>query len=201
MATVERVKCWTPPFRVSFPSVFEASSFEGSKPKYSVVGLWYPKKFDDKQKALWRAIHVELDKATKEKFKKAYKDLPPNFKKAIRDGEEKSHLEGYGAGCMFGTMSSLQRPGVIDRNKDIITDSSVLYPGCWARATVTVYAYDNKGKGVALGLHNIQKLGEGENFSGRAAADEDFGDDASEVWDDPEAGGDADEDFKDDPLG
>lgn len=201
MATTDKKKLWTPPFRVSFPAVFEASSYQGSKPKYSTVGLWYPAKFNDKQKVLWKAMGAEIDRVSREFFKKAYKDLPANIKKPIKDGVEKDHLEGYGKGCMFGTMSSLQKPGLIDRDRDAITDQSLFYPGCWARATVTVYAYDNVGKGIALGLHNIQKLGEGESFSGRAAPDEDFGDDASEVWDDPEAGGGDDFTDEGDPLG
>ena len=66
MASTERKKLWTPPFRVSFPSVFEASSYQGSKPKYSVVGLWYPAKFDAKQKevAPWPECHTSPRRAS-----------------------------------------------------------------------------------------------------------------------------------------
>lgn len=83
---------------------------------------------------------------------------------------------------MFATASSKQRPGLVDRNKQPILTEEEFYPGCWARATVTAYSYDNVGKGVAFGLHNIQKLGDDENFTGRVAAEEDFGDDADDVW-------------------
>lgn len=196
----ERKAIFTPPFRVSFPNVFAPSSYNGGEPKYSVVMLFYPKGKD------WTKRHTELlegmkriaDEASLEKFKKRINDLPDNFRKPFRRGEEKSHLEGYGEGMIFATASSKQRPGVVDRDRQDILSEGDFYPGCWARASVTAYAYDNKGKGVAFGLHNLQKLGDGENFTGRLSAEEDFGDDASEVWDGASgANGAVDED---DPL-
>ena len=181
---VERTKVITPPFRVSFPSIFEPSSYQGGDPKYSLAMLFYPAKFSEADKKAFAALKAAADAAGMDKFKKAVKDFPDNMRRPLRRGEEKAHLEGYGEGCVFATASSKQRPGLIDRDKQDILDKDAFYPGCWARATVTAYAYDNKGKGVAFGLHNIQKLGDGENFTGRVAADEDFGDDASAVWGD-----------------
>ena len=178
----ERLKAVTPPFRVSFPAVFEASSYQGSDPKYSVVMLFYPDKFTDADKRAWVAVQAIADAASKDMFKKLVKDLPGNFKKPLRDGAEKAHLDGYGEGMVFGTASSKQRPGLVDRNKQPILAEDEFYPGCWARATVTAYPYDNIGKGVAFGLHNLQKLGDDENFTGRVAAEDDFGDDADDVW-------------------
>ena len=179
----ERLKIVTPPFRVSFPAVFEPSSYQGGDPKYSVVGLFDPDKVTEADKKAWASMQAIADAASKDKFKKADKDLPANFKKPIRSGAEKEHLEGYNVpGCMFATFSSKQRPGIVDRNKQPILTEDEFYPGCWARATVTAYPYDNVGKGVAFGLHNIQKLGDDENFTGRMAAEDDFGDDADDVW-------------------
>lgn len=178
----ERKAIFTPPFRVSFPSVFQPSSFNGGEPKFSVVMLFYPKEFTPKHKELWEGLKRIADEASKEKFKKLLKELPENFRKPFRRGEEKAHLEGYGEGMIFATASSKQRPGIVDRDRNDLISESDFYPGCWARASVTAFAYDNKGKGVAFGLHNLQKLGDGENFTGRLSAEEDFGDDADEVW-------------------
>lgn len=183
----DRTKVVTPPFRVSFPSVFEPSSYEGSAPKYSVVMIFDPSKFTEADKKAFAQMKAILDTASKEKFKRVVKDLPDNFKRALRKGEEKAHLEGYGPGMIFATASSKQRPGLIDRNKQPILQADEFYAGCWARATITAYAYDNKGKGVAFGLHNLQKLGDDTNFSGRVAAEEDFDDDADKAF----PGGDA----------
>jgi hypothetical protein len=183
----ERKPIFTPPFRVSFPNAFRPSSFQGGDPKYSVVMLFYPEKFTDAHKALWKDMGRIVNEAMLEKFKKSLKDMP-GAKNPFRKGEEKAHLDGYGPGCIFATASSKQAPGVVDRNRQDIFEGD-LYPGCWARASVTAFAYDQKGnKGASFGLHNIQKLGEGENFTGRIAAAEDFGDDVSAVFPESEAG-------------
>lgn len=183
----ERKPIFTPPFRISFPNAFRPSSFNGGEAKYSIVMLFYPEKFTDQHKVLWKDMGRIVNEAVLEKFKKLLKDIP-NSKSPFRKGEEKAHLDGYGPGCIFSTASSKQQPGVVDRNKQDIFEKD-LYPGCWARASVTAYAYDQKGnKGAAFGLHNVQKLGEGENFSGRMAASEDFGDDVNGVFPESDAG-------------
>jgi hypothetical protein len=180
----ERKKVVTPPFRVSFPSVFTKSEFGEGKPKYSVVALFYPGKMNDKEKAQFKAMQGLLDEACRGKFGKPLVEMAknPNFKRGLRKGEEKADLDGYGEGCVFATLSTLNRPGLIDKEKQPILSEEDFYAGCWARATVTAYGYDNKSKGVAIGLQNLQKLGEGDPFSSRVAAEEDFGDDADEVW-------------------
>jgi ssDNA-binding protein len=195
---VERVAVYTPPFRVSFPNVFRSSSYNGGEAKYSLVMLFYPANFNEAHKKAWREVGRIANEASIEKFKKPLKELPDNFRKPFRKGEEKAHLDGYGEGCIFFTASSKQAPGVVDRNKATVLEQD-LYPGCWARASVTAFAYDNKGKGVSFGLHNIQKLGEGESFSGRIAAEEDFGDNVDDIFPD-DGGGSSTGDDDNDPM-
>lgn len=192
----ERTKVVTPPFRVSFPAVFEAKSYDGGEAKFSTVAIFEPAKFSEADKKAWAAMHAIADESSRSMFKKPLKDLPANFKKPFRDGVEKAHLEGYGEGKVFMTLSSKQRPGLVDKDRQAIITQDEFYPGCWARATVTSYPYDNKGKGVAFGLHNLQKLGDDTNFSGRVAAEDDFEDDAGDVFQGAAAG----ELEKDDPL-
>lgn len=195
----ERTKVTTPPFRVSFPEVFEKKGYDGSEPKYSVTMLFYPGKMSDKEKAQFQAMKGILDEACRAKFGKPLKEMAenPNFKRGIRKGEEKPDSEGYGAGCIFAKASSLKQPGLIDRDRTPIMKEDDFYPGCWARATVTAYAYDNKSKGVAFGLQNLQKLGDDGSFSGRVAADDDFEKNENDVWEDTETAPALDED---DPL-
>lgn len=170
-------KLQTPIFRVSFPSVFEASSYQGGAPKYSVSAVWDPERFTANEKKLWQSILDLCDEVSMERFKKKMSALPGNFKKAIRDGEEKADLGGYGPGKLFANISSKMKPGLIDRDRAPITNPDDFYPGCYARATITAYAYDNVGKGVALGLQNLQKVADGERLDSRTDAAEDFGDD------------------------
>lgn len=176
-------KLLTPVFRVSFPSVFEASSYEGGAPKYSVCAVWEPAKFTPKDKALWTAIQALADDVSVEKFKKKLAALPGNFKKPFRDGEEKADLTGFGAGKVFSNLSSKQRPGLIMLDGTPITDPEDFYPGCYARATITAYAYDNVGKGVALGLQNLQKIKDGERLDNRTDPNDDFGNaEVDDAW-------------------
>lgn len=192
-------KVTTPPFRLSFPNLFEKNSFKGSEPKYSAVMIFHPERFTKADKKQFDLLKLMANEAGLDFHGKALKDFPGDWKKPLKDGAIKEHLEGYGKGTIFGTASTKQQPGVVDREKQDILNPEEVYPGCWCRATVTAYGYDNIGKGVALGLQNIQKLGDGENFTGRVAANEDFEDDADKVWNDEEVAPEA-EDGGHDPL-
>jgi hypothetical protein len=96
------------------------------------------------------------------------------YKNPFRPGEDKPELEGY-EGMVFAAATSMRQPGVIDAGKARLMSDDDFYSGCYARATVTAYAYDKSGnKGVAFGLQNLQKLADGEAFSGRVAPEDDF---------------------------
>lgn len=158
-------KVLTPEFRVSFPSVFQAkSNFDGQEPKYSIVML-FPKTADlSRLKAIAK-------QALDEKWPGDKK--PKNLRTPLRDGDEKE-LEGY-AGHIFINCSTKLKPGIVNANRDPIISPDEFYAGCYARATVNAYAYDTAGNaGVAFGLQNIQKLRDGEPFSGRTKAEDDF---------------------------
>jgi len=202
MSTTEKetiFKVKTPPFRVSFPAVFQKSSYKGSEPKYSVTMIFDVEKFNDKEKEQYKKMKKILNRAAVEKFGKKLKDFPSGWRKGFRSGDEKSDMDGYGEGKMFAVASSKKMPGVVNRDKIEIGEDE-FYAGCYARATVSAYAYDNVGKGVAFGLHNIQKLGEGEDFSGRSNPEEDFDDDVDSVWADDSEVDEGDADDLDDDL-
>lgn len=172
----------TPVFRVSFPQVFEPAAYGGGKPKCSVVAIW-SKKQEGKELERMKAIIKLAEKTAIAKFgEESFRKMRKlgKFKWPIRDGEEKD-LDGYGADKVFATLSTKGLPGVIGRNKERL-DETTFYAGCHARATVTCYAFDNEGKGVAFGLNNVQKVGEGEAFSQRTSADDDFDEVDDSVW-------------------
>lgn len=186
----KRIKVMTPEFRVSFPHLFEPRAFENGEPKYSVV-MVFDKNTD--LKVLKDAAKAALaakwpDPATR----------PKNLKNPFRDGSEKEEWEGFGEGVIFVSASAniQHRPGVVNRKRDIITDPSELYPGCYARATVTPYTFDVKGnRGVAFGLNHVQFLRGGEPLAGGGKAQDDF-DELPDV-DDPFDPGQGDEPFDD----
>jgi hypothetical protein len=191
----------TPKFRVSFPQVFEKASYNQGKPRYSLTGLFYPAQFSEADKVKWQAIRAKLAEVCLEFFKKDLKTMKADrsFKIPFHKGDEKTY-EGYGDPNMifFSMANSKRRPQIIDVSGNPITtdNSEEFYAGCWARASVNPYAFDNIGKGLAVGLGNLQKLQDDQSFEGFTSADDDFGDDPAEGFDDDDdLAGEADDDL------
>jgi hypothetical protein len=159
----------TPEFRVSFPNVFRPGKViqAGAEPKYGVTML-FPKGADlSKLKAAAQAAVVEKWGADQSKW-------PKNLRSPFRDQGEKE-FAGYEPGAVFITATSKQKPGLVDAQVQDIIEESQFYAGCYARATVRAFAYDQAGNsGVAFGLQNIQKLREGEPLGGRTKPSQDF---------------------------
>ena len=161
-------KLYTPEFRVSFPYLFEKNDND----KFAVQMIFDKKNLKKPEQAeLMKEIEDAIDEAVKEKWGKA----PAKLKMPFRDGSEKEDFDGYGDDVMFISCTSKDQPGVVDEARKPISEASGIYAGCYAHATVNVYAWDYKGKkGVSIGLGNIQKLRDGESFSGRTNPEDDF---------------------------
>lgn len=201
-ATAKKKKMLTPIFRVSFPSVFNTAqpmknadgTVQAGKPKYEVTMIFEPGKFTPDEKQKWLTMRDAADTLAVEKFKRKTKDFPANFRNPFRKGEEKEHLSGYGPGTIFVKASSHMKPGIVAGDKVTpILDDEGFYPGCYARASVTVYSFDNRSKGIAFGLHNLMFVKDGERFDSRTDASEDFGE--APLGDVDELGGDDDDDM------
>jgi hypothetical protein len=161
----------TPRFRVAFPHVFRPNPFGGGEPKYRLT-MVFPKGTD------LSALKAAAKAAAEEKWGA---NIPKGLRSPFRDGAEKAHVEGFGPDVIFISASSMQKPGLVDRvagpdGKPVPIEAETdFYGGCFARATLTAFAYDNSGnKGVSFGLQNIQKLADGPSFTGRRKPEEDF---------------------------
>lgn len=158
--------------RLSYANLFEAKSIQGSKPKYS-VSLIIPK--SDKvtlakiEAAIDAAIEAGTAKFGGKRPNKAALKLP------LRDGDTERDDEAY-ANSMFVNANSTTPPQVVDESLAPILDRSQVYSGCYARASITFYAFNTNGnKGIACGLGNIQKITDGEPLGGgHVSAEEDF---------------------------
>lgn len=167
----------TPMFRVSWPNVFKPRKNEmNGKEEYSVVAL-FPKGAD------LTPLKKAAEAAIVEKWGPDKSKWPSNIRSPFRDQGEKGKLvdgkkilpAGYEEGAIFLNLKSTHRPGVVDQNVQDIIDESQFYPGCFARATVNAFAYDQKGnRGVSFGLANVQKVKDGDPLSGRPSAVEEF---------------------------
>lgn len=163
----------TPTFRVSFPNVFKAKKNDLSgKDEYSVVAL-FSKGTDLK------ILEAEAKKAIVKKWGPDSSQWPKPLKSPFRKHEEREKSgklpSGLEAGGIFMNLKSQQKPGVVDQNVQAILDESDFYAGCFAKASVRAYAYDQKGnRGVAFGLGNIQKVKDGDQLSGRTKPEDEF---------------------------
>jgi hypothetical protein len=178
----------TPNFRASYVKLLKAEKNNlNGKMEYSVVAL-FPKEADLAQlkKA---ALDACVKKWGADKNKWPQKNPVTGqggVRSPFRDQAERGKVSeetgqlvlppGYVAGAIFINLKSEQKPGVVDENVQDIIDPSKLYSGCWLRATVNAYAYENKGNaGVAFGLNNVQKMRDDEPIGGnRTKATDDF---------------------------
>lgn len=160
----------TPEFRVSFPKVFKAEAFqEGQDPKYSMVML-FPKKMAPDQQKRMDALKALASATAKAKWGDK---MPKNLRSPFRDGAEKD-LPGY-EDVIFVSASSKVKPGLVNEDAEPMLNPEDFYPGCYAHAYLTCYAYDTAGnRGVAFGLSTVQKTRDGDPFAPRNNAQDDF---------------------------
>lgn len=166
--------------RFSFCHVFQPNE----NGKYSVT-LLIPKSDEKTVKRIRQAMRETAEANAHIWGGKAPKKLEPPVT-TMHDGDGvRPTGEDFGpecAGHYVMTVSSKERPGVVDQDLNDIFDASEFYSGCYGRASINCYAYNTEGnKGISFGLNNLQKLADGERLGGgRASAEDDFGDD----WDD-----------------
>ncbi len=150
--------------RLSFPNLFVAKAPMDGKgePKFDCV-LLFPKTTD------LSGLKAAASAAVKEKWGTK---IPPGLRSPFRNGDEKE-LDGY-KDHIFIRASSKSKPGVVDENLQPVMEAGQIYAGCYVRASLNVYAYENSGnRGVAFGLNNIQKLRDGAPFGQGASKPED----------------------------
>lgn len=181
MATpITTTKVVTGKVRFSFVNVFEPRAFgENQVPKYSVM-LLIPKSDIKTIEKINNAIQVAAKNALHTKFGgKAPTILSTTFKDADvdtdQDGEVFKDKWPYTAGHYIINVSSKNQPQVVDKNLNPILNPVELYSGCYGRASINFFAYNNTGKkGVSAGLNNLQKLEDGEPLGNFSTAEQDF---------------------------
>lgn len=176
---VQKKKVITHEFRVSFPALFTPKAFEQQEPKYSIVML-FDKKIDLSKPATNKAGQPLSESMKKAVFNAATEKWgpkekwPKNLRLPFRDGSEREDTPGY-KGTTFVSASSKIQPGLVNQLRQPILNERDFYAGCYARAELIAFAYDKAGnKGVSFSLQNVQKLRDGEVFSGRKNAEDVF---------------------------
>jgi len=199
MAKLELIRLLTPAFRVSCPDVFVkrvvqvevkdsgcyicTALFSGFEVQDGCTIVKAPASWPEKDQAKWNAIVAQCNKVAIDALKKPLKDLDREiYSLPFHRGEEMED-DGYGPGVAYFTMSAKnRRPQIVARDGTtpiVQGGADEFYAGCYARASVTPFAFNNKGKGIALGLNNLQKLGEGQRLDAFPSAEDDFGADSA----------------------
>jgi hypothetical protein len=153
--------------RLSFPSVFKKSVYNGVEGKYEATFL--VDKADEATKA-------KIDKAIEAAIKEA-KIKVPSDKRCMKDGDEVEY-DGY-AGMWSLKASTNKRPQVIDRDKSPLTeDDDRIYAGCYVNASVDIWIQNNQyGKRANANLYAVQFVKDGDPFgAGSVDVSDDFED-------------------------
>lgn len=168
--------------RFSFVNVFEPRSFqEGQEPKYSVM-LLIPKTDIGTLDRIKKAIDAAAQKGLSTKFGGK---MPAVVKNTLKDADKDTNQDGelykekwpYAEGHYILSVSSKTAPQIVDANLNPIINPVEFYSGCYGRASINFFAFNNTGnKGVSAALNNLQKLEEGEPLGSIVSAERDFAD-------------------------
>lgn len=89
------------------------------------------------------------------------------LKLPLKDGDQKGD-PNY-TGHWYINLKSRFKPAIVDANMQEILDENDFYAGCYGRANLSFYAYNNTGnRGVSANLLALQKLQEGDRLAGPA---------------------------------
>ena len=157
-----------PNARLSFPSLFKKSEFQGKEGKYECT-LLFPKSDTKTYDAVMSAI---------EACKKDNKLKVGADKLCIKDGDD-SEYDGYAGHWSIKTANN-KRPTVINRDKTpLVEEDEVVYAGCYVNAIIDMWGQNNSyGKRINSNLLGIQFVKDGEPFGdgGKTADADDFDD-------------------------
>jgi hypothetical protein len=151
--------------RLSFPSIFKRSEFNGEKGKFEATFLINKEQQED----LIKEIEAKIALIQKDNKAKVSPD-----KICLKDGDFVDY-DGY-EGHMSIKAGANRRPTVIDRDKTpLVEDDDKPYAGCYVNAVLELWYQDNSyGKRVNCNLLGIQFSKDGDSFG---AGDTDVTDD------------------------
>lgn len=171
------------PVRLSFVHVFEPFAYEeGQTKKYSLQAI-IPKGDKDAIAKVEKAIQAAIKEALGKKVFSEAATKSPDFKRCLRDGDNKAALvdegsQDYLKGHVFFNASNVKvRPGVVDTNLQPIMDADEVYSGCYGLVSVEFYGYKHKsgGVGVTASLQHVMKCADGDSLGvQRESADKAF---------------------------
>lgn len=165
------IKVVTNLVRFSYVNLFTPLSQGNDKPPKYSVAIIIPKSDV--------ATIDEINRAVAEcKRENAYVwggRVPPGLRGGLRDGDLEKNDLAY-ANSMFINATATQRPGIVYEDLSDITDVNEFYSGCYGRASLTFYAYNNSPsqQGIGCTVNNVMKIKDGERLGMASRPGEDF---------------------------
>ena len=164
--------------RLSFPSLFHKSVFNGEEGKFEATFLLDKEEHKD----VIKQINDEIASLCANELKGA---KLREDKLCMKDGDNIQY-DGY-EGTFSIKASNNKRPLIIDVDKTPLTeDDGKVYPGCYVNAIVQLWPQDNNyGKRINANLMGVQFYRDGESFGdgGSGATIDDFDEIDQEVVD------------------
>ena len=157
----------TPKARLNFATLFTPrAGMDGGEPVYSYVLVFEAgTDLTAMKNAAWNAAY--------EKWGDKAKTM--TLRNPFRPNSDREGQSGFPPGGVFISCRSKAKPQVVDGAKRPITSPDEIYSGCYVRAAVQAFAYDQKGnKGVSFAAGPLQKWEDGERLDNRITADQAF---------------------------
>lgn len=163
--------------RLAYLHAWKPKTVMGGDAKYSAV-IIIPKTNTEMIERLNRAVECAYTEG-RERLKDEEGNVPElsEIDTPIRDGDAEAYGSMRFEGCVFFRASTTIAPGIVDRNFNPITDHSLVYSGILARVSLSFYAFNKGKRGIAVSLHNIMKVGDGEPMWHNRTPESDFKED------------------------
>ena len=156
--------------------------------RFAYLNCWRPvAQYNGVQKYTVAAVVEKNDKATVTQLEDTIEfvknqsvqlwggRIPMNLKLPLHDGDEEKPDNAAFRNCYYINAKSKDAPQIVDSRVQPITDQTEVYSGCYGKISLTLYSYNFGGaKGIAAWLGNIQKLRDGDRFTGKIGAQDEF---------------------------
>jgi Protein of unknown function (DUF2815) len=158
----------SPTFRLSFPSLFEATADMNGRVNFRMEMLFAVA--DIKANPTMFAEMKALYNGTVDPKWLTNKEAYRTFEKAFIKGDDKKQPERQGHLILRASANQKFPPRMLRANRTPATDADI-YAGCYCRALLTAYKYEAKNekgivinRGVAFNIKTVQKVRDGDSF-------------------------------------
>lgn len=161
--------------RWSYARLFDPRINDDGKAEFS-VSLIIPKSSTITIEKIQAAIEAAYREG-EAKLKGNGKSVPAleTLKTPLRDGDlEKPDDPAYANSYFVNAKCRDTAPEIVDADLQRILDRTEVYSGCYGRADISFYAYNNRSKGIGCWLHGLQKIADGEPLGSKANIEADF---------------------------